>query len=153
MPALLAIPWLVPLITGVAAAGSLAATGYTLANEPSSSSSSSSATAAEAQAKQQAAAQSAAQKTAFLAAQPNVQAQTGGSLTSTGFNTASATQAGVPSDLNSIAQYLGLSTGTGSATAAPVSGGITTTPGANNQQTQSQPLDLDALSTLLRQAA
>jgi hypothetical protein len=51
---------------------------------------------------------------------------------------------------------LGLSTGTGttgSATAAPVSGGVTTTPGANNQQTQSQPLDLDALSTLLRQAA
>ena len=145
------MPWFIPLITGLAAAGSLAATGYTLANEPSSSSASDSAAAA-AQAKQQAAAQTAAQKTAFLAAQPNVQAQTGGSLTSTGFNTASATQAGVPSDLNSIAQYLGLSTGTTGSASAPLSGGVTTTPGANNQQTQSQPLDLDALSTLLRQA-
>lgn len=144
---------LAPILTAVAAAGTLAATGYELANQPGSSSASDAAQVA-AQQKQQQAAMTAQQKTAFLAAQPNVQASTGGSLTSNAFNTAAATQAGVPSDLNSIAKYLGLtppgSSGGGGSPTANVSGGITTTPG---QPSGAQSYDLQQLSDLLRQAA
>lgn len=143
MPAVAAIPWLIPLITGLTAAGTLAETGYTLAQ----GSGGSSATSQEAAQQKAAAAQQAAQqKAAFLAAQPNVQANTGGSLASTAFNTAAATQAGVPSDLNSIADYLGKGGGGGGTSSAPISGGITST----NNQSQSNGGDLDSLSNLLR---
>jgi hypothetical protein len=150
MPALIAIPWLVPLITGIAAAGTLATTGYELANQPSSSGSSATGTAAtQAQAQAQAQAQlTAQQKAAFVAAQPNVQASTGGGLTGTAFNTAAATQAGVPSDLNSIAKYLGMGTTGSSPANANVSGGVTVTPGATNSQ--QSPYDLQSLSDLLK---
>lgn len=137
-----------PILTAIAAAGTLAATGYELANQPGSSGSSSAASAVQAQQEaQQKAQQQAQQKAAFLAAQPNVQAQTGGGLTGTAFNTAAATQAGIPSDLNSIARYLGLAS-TPNQTSANVSGGITTTPGAPNPQTS--PTDLQSLSDLLK---
>lgn len=144
MPALAAIPWLVPLITGISAAGTLADTGYQLAQGSGSSSTPTTGTSTAAA---QAAQQAAAQKTAFLAAQPNVQANTSGSLTPTGFNTATATQAGVPSDLNSIAQYLGQGGG-GSAPSAPISGGTTA---ANGQQSGGGG-DLQSLSDLLKAA-
>jgi hypothetical protein len=140
-----------PILSAVAAAGTLAATGYELANQPSSSSSATTSTAlTSAQQAQQTAAQQAAQKAAFVAAQPNVQAQTGGGLTGTAFNTATATQAGVPSDLNSIARYLGLSTG-GGPTNANVSGGITSTPGASPDSSSGSSYDLQTLSDLLKQ--
>ena len=139
---------LAPIFTAIAAAGSLAATGYELANQPSSSSTTSSTTAAQTAAQQ---AQTAAQqKAAFLAAQPNVQAQTGGALSSLGLNTATATAAGVPSDLNSIAKYLGLSSGTSSGSSSSVSGGTTPTTVTPGQQ--ANPLDLETLSDLLSKA-
>ena len=148
MPFLAAIA---PILTAVAAAGTLAATGYELANQPSSSGGSSAAGTSATQAQelaQQKAQQLAQQKAAFVAAQPNVQASTGGGLTGTAFNTAAATQAGVPSDLNSIAKYLGMGTTGSSPANANVSGGVTVTPGATNSQ--QSPYDLQSLSDLLK---
>jgi|SRR5215469_11290244 len=145
MPFLAAIA---PILTAVAAAGTLAATGYELANQPGSGGvNKAEAAAVAAQQREQKAQQSAQQKAAFLASQPDVQARTGGGLTPAGFNREAATQAGVPFDLNSIAKYLGLG-GTSSPTSANVSGGITSTPGAGNQQ----PNDLQSLSDLLKAA-
>lgn len=142
-----------PILSAIAAAGTLAATGYELANQPGSSSSTSTTgltAAQQAQQAQQTAATQAQQKAAFVAAQPNVQAATGGGLTGTAFNTATAQAAGVPSDLNSIARYLGLSSGGGAQTNANVSGGITSTPGADTSSSGS-PYDLQSLSDLLKQ--
>ena len=139
---------LAPILTAVAAAGTLAATGYELANQPGSSSTSDAAQ-VKAQQDQAKAQQTAQQKVAFLAAQPNVQAQTGGSLSSLALNSAAATQAGIPSDLNSLAKYLGQTTGSNPAVAsAPVSGGVGS-PYTNNQ---GQPYDLQTLSDLLKAA-
>jgi hypothetical protein len=140
MPALLAIPWLIPLISGIGAAASLGTTAYEMANKPSTPSTSSTTTDAAAQ-KSALAAQ---QKAAMLAQGGNTQSQTGGSLTPAAFSMTSAKNAGVPSDLNSIMQSLGGSGG-GSAP-ANLSGG-TTTPGAENTP---QPGNLQNLSDLLK---
>lgn len=143
MPALLAAPWLVPLLTGVSAAAGLGTTAYNLVNRPSSSSSGPSA----ADAAKQAAALKAQQASAIAAQSGNTQQATGGSLTPASFTQTSAKAAGVPSDLNSIMQYLAGSGGTGS---APVSGGITT-PNSGSQQPQNAP-GLQNLSDLLKAA-
>lgn len=140
MPALLAAPWLIPLITGIGAAGSIGTTAYQLMNQPSSSTPKTTATnPATAQA-----ALDAQRKAAMLAQNPNTQAATGGSLTPTSFAATSAKAAGVPSDLNSIMQSLG---GSG-ASSAPISGG-TTTPGSGPA---SDPNNLQNLSDLLKAA-
>lgn len=141
MPALLAVPWLVPLLTGVSAAAGLGTTAYQLTQGGGSSSSSQQQTAAKT-AQQQAAAQKAQQQAAILSQQGNTQAQTGGSLTPTAFLTQSAKNAGVPSDLNSIMQSLG-----GGGSNAPISGG-TTTPNSDQQGGN----NLQQLSDLLKAA-
>lgn len=140
MPALLAVPWLVPLLTGVSAAAGLGTTAYQLLNQPGSSSSPGNL--ASQQAAQNAANQKAAQA-AVIAQQGNTQQATGGSLTPTAFMTTSAKAAGAPSDLNSIMQYLG---GNSSASNVPVSGG-TTTPNSSGPPDSN---NLQQLSDLLR---
>jgi len=137
MPALLAVPWLVPLLSGIGAATSLGTTAYTLANQPGTPKTTTTGPTAA-----QTAAQQAQQKAALLAQSGNTQSQTGGSLTPTGFATSSANAAGVPSDLNSIMQSLG---GSGSSS-APISGG-TTTP---NSSPTGDPNNLQNLSDLLK---
>jgi len=136
---------LAPLLTAVAAAGSLAATGYELANQPSSATD---AKQVQAQTAAEKAALQQQQKTAFLAAQPGIQSQTSGSLTPTAFNALTATTAGVPSDLNSLLRFLGTGAGTGTGS-APVSGGLTGTTGQTGQPTST---DLQTLSDLLKAA-
>jgi hypothetical protein len=145
MPALLAIPWLVPLITGIGAATSLGTTAYQLSQGGGGSSSNNQQQEAlqKQQQTQQAAAQKAQQLAAVRAQQGNTQASTGGSLTPNAFLATSAKNAGAPSDLNSIMQYLG---GSG-ASSAPLSGG-TTTPNSN----QPQDNNLQQLSDLLKAA-
>lgn len=144
MPALLAVPWLVPLLTGVGAATSLGTTAYQLSQGGGGSSSSQQQQQLAAQQKAQAAAQKAQQQAAVIAQQGNTQASTGGSLTPTSFLTTSAKNAGAPSDLNSIMQYLA---GKGGSPDAPISGG-TTTPNSN----QPQDGNLQQLSDLLKAA-
>lgn len=146
MPVLAGIPWLVPLLTAVSAAGTLAATGYQLAQGSPGSGAEANAVKQQQDLQKQQEAQMAAQrKVAFLAAQPNVQAQTGGSLTGNAFNVQSATEAGLPSNLDSIAKYLGANDSGGGS--APISGG-TTTPNSGQQT----PGDLSQLSDLLKAA-
>jgi hypothetical protein len=144
MPQLIALPWLVPLITGIGAATSLGVTGYDLASGGGSSSSSSAA--ATAQQQQQAAQTAAQQKAALLAAENNINSQTGGSLTPGGTQTFAANQAGIPqANLQSILQSLG---GSGGGSSGPISGG-TTTPNSS----PGNPNDLQGLTDLLKQAA
>lgn len=143
MPALLAVPWLIPLLTAAGAATSIGTTAYDLATKPSSSSTSSTSDAAA-----QKAALAAQQKAAVLAQNPNTQSQTGGSLTPTSFLSSSAKSAGAPSDLNSLQQYLAGGSGGGSGSSAPISGG-TTTPGASPG---GDPNNLANLSDLLKAA-
>ena len=138
---LFAVPWLVPLLSGVSAAAGLGTTAYSLANQPSTPKAPTSTGPTPAQ---QASALKAQQQAAVLAQQGNTQAQTGGSLTPESFLTTSAKNAGAPSDLNSIMQYLG---GGGSSSNAPISGG-TTTPNSN----QPQDNNLQSLSDLLKAA-
>lgn len=145
MPALLAVPWLVPLITGIGAATSIGTTAYDLATAPGSPSTPTTTSSASAQAQ---AAQAAQQKAAVLAQAGNTQAQTGGSLTPTNFLADSAKSAGLPSDLNSLQQYLAGS-GSSGGSSAPISGG-TITPGAS-QQSGGDP-NLQQLSDLLKAA-
>lgn len=136
-----------PALTAVAAAGTLAATGYELANQPGGGPPTGQTQVQNQQLAQLQAQQNAQQKAAFVAAQPNVQAATGGGLTGTALNTATAQSAGVPSDLNSILKYLGQGTAN-QPTSANVSGGITQTPGTQNAQTS--PYDLQSLTDLLQ---
>lgn len=143
MPALLAVPWLVPALTAASAAAGLGTTAYNLVSN-SGSSSSSAEKLAQQQAAQQAAAQKAQQQAAVIAQQGNTQASIGGSLTPQSFLTTSAKNAGVPSDLNSIMQYLAA----GNSSNAPISGG-TTTPNSN---TSGDPNSLQQLSDLLKAA-
>jgi hypothetical protein len=143
MPALLAVPWLVPLLTGVGAATSLGTTAYQLSQGGGSSGpSAAQLQQQQAQQAQQTAAQKAQQQAAVLAQQGNTQASTGGSLTPESFLTTSAKNAGTPSDLNSIMQFLG-----GGGSNAPISGG-TTTPNSS----QPQDNNLQTLSDLLKAA-
>jgi hypothetical protein len=86
-----------------------------------------------------------AQQASQVAAQNgNTQSATGGSLTPNSFTATSAKSAGLPSDLNSIMSYLG---GSGSANAAPISGGVTSTNGADSSTNKN---NLQALSDLLK---
>lgn len=147
MPAIAAIPWLIPLITGIGAATTLGTTAYEL-SQGSGGGSSNSLAQAQAQLKQQQAQQTAQQKSAFLASQGNVQERTGGSLTPSGFNTETAIQAGLPSDLNSLLKYLGQGTG-GGTTSSSISGGVTT---PNGTTTPGGGQDLEGLSNLLKAA-
>lgn len=146
MPALAAIPWLVPLITGVGAATGIGSTIYNL-TQNSGSSNSAAQTAAQSAAQQQAAQTSLNQKEAIIANEGQAQSQTGGSLTSTGNATLASLLGGAPtsgSNLNSILASLGQRGGT--VTPGPISGGATT-PG----QQQQAPGTLN-LSDLLAQA-
>jgi hypothetical protein len=127
---------LVPLLTGIGAAGTIGTTAYQLASGGASTPKTTTTNTAANQA-----ALDAQRKAALLAQSGNTQSQTGGSLTPTAFAATSAKAAGVPSDLNSIMQSLG---GTGSS--APISGGITTP----NSGTAPDPNNLQNLSDLLK---
>jgi hypothetical protein len=133
MASLAAIPWLIPLLTIGSTAGTLAATGYELSQGGGGGSSSAEQAEITQQQQQQQAQQQAQQKAALLAAIPNAQSQTSGSLAGNALTSQAATNAGVPSNLTSLAQLLGQG--------GNISGG-TTTPGAPNQQNLQQLSDL-----------
>jgi hypothetical protein len=132
MPALAAIPWLVPLLTIGTAAGTLATTGYELAQGSGGGQQAEQAEIQQQQQQQQAQ-QQAQQKAALLAAIPNAQSQTSGSLAGSALTSQAATNAGVPSNLTSLAQLLGQG--------GNISGG-TTTPGQQQQPSLQQLSDL-----------
>lgn len=122
MPALLAAPWFIPLMTGIGAATTVGTSAYELSK--GSGSSSTSQQAATTLADQQKAAQAAQQRSAVLANQGNTQSQTGGSLTPTGFLTQSAKGTGMQgADLQSMLQSM---VGGGSGGGGSISGGTTT---------------------------